>query len=50
MSVSFSVIFDSNVPPYGTLGGDNVSISWAQRKLDRLARANGLRSLNDFEI
>jgi hypothetical protein len=49
MGASFCVVFESEVPPHGTLGGDNLAVLNAHRKLDRLARANGLRSLNEFE-
>lgn len=49
MGASFCVIFESDVRPHGTLGGDNPAIAKAQKKLDRLAKSAGLRSLGDFE-
>src|SRR5687767_7918545 len=49
MGASFCVIFESDVPPRGTLGGDNPAVLKAQRKLDRVARDAGLRSLDEFE-
>src|SRR5688500_17363256 len=49
MGASFCVVFESDVPPHGTLGGDNPVLLKAQRKLDRVARDAGLRSLDEFE-
>jgi hypothetical protein len=49
MSVSFCVVFEADVPPHGTLGGDNVELVRAQAPLERLAQANGLRPLSQFE-
>ena len=49
MGASFCVIFESDVPPLGTLGGDNLAVLKSQRKLDRVARDAGLRSLDEFE-
>src|SRR3712207_5148756 len=49
MGASFCAIFEADVPPHGTLGGDNPAILKAQRKLDRVARDVGLRSLDEFE-
>jgi hypothetical protein len=49
MSVSFSTVFESAVPPYGTLGGDHLAILPARRRLDRLAADNGLTPLGAFE-
>jgi hypothetical protein len=49
MGASFCVIFESDVPRHGTLGGDNPTIEKAKKKLDRLAKSAGLRSLDEFE-
>lgn len=49
MGATFSVVFEADVPPHGTLGGDNPVLLRAQRKLDRIARDAGLRSLDEFE-
>lgn len=49
MSVTFSVVFETKVPRHGTLGGDNPALEKAQKQLDRVARAAGLRALSDFE-
>ncbi len=49
MGTSFCVVFESDVPSHGTLGGDHPTILRRQRALDRLARANGLTPLADFE-
>ncbi len=49
MSVSFCVVFESDVPPYGTLGADHLALVNRQRMLERLALENGLASLGSFE-
>lgn len=49
MSASFCAIFEAEVPPHGTLGGDNPTLLRLQRRLDRLARDAGLTPLGAFE-
>jgi hypothetical protein len=49
MSVSFCVVFEGEVPPYGTLGNDHNLLVRKQRNLDQLAEANGLTPLSQFE-
>jgi hypothetical protein len=48
MSVSFSVIFEADVPPHGTLG-DDTSLASRKEDMDRLAGEYGLTSLEAFE-
>jgi hypothetical protein len=49
MSTTFSTVFQSDVPPYGMLGGDHLALNRARDPLDRLATAAGLASLLAFE-
>ena len=49
MSVSFSVVFESEVPPHGSLGGDHVELAHHKEALDQLADENGLVPLSAFE-
>ena len=49
MGASFCVVFETEVPPHGTLGGDNPMLLRRQRKLDRLATGAGLTPLGAFE-
>jgi hypothetical protein len=49
MSTTFSAVFQSDVPPYGTLGGDHLALSRAREALDELATAAGLTSVLAFE-
>ena len=49
MSVSFSVVFESEVPPHGTLGADHVALARQKDTLDRVAGENGLIPLSAFE-
>ncbi|OWK35274.1 hypothetical protein [Fimbriiglobus ruber] len=49
MSTTFTPVFESKVPPYGTLGSDHPDLNRAQQRLDRLAVAGGLTPLSAFE-
>jgi hypothetical protein len=49
MSVSFSVVFESEVPPHGTLGADHGAVACHKEALDQLADENGLVPLGAFE-
>jgi hypothetical protein len=49
MSVSFSVVFESEVPPHGSLGADHVALARHKEALDQLAEENGLVPLSAFE-
>jgi hypothetical protein len=49
MSVSFSVVFESGVPPHGTLGADHGALARHKDALDQLADENGLVPLSAFE-
>ena len=49
MSVSFSVVFESEVPPHGSFGGDHVELARHKEALDQLADENGLVPLSAFE-
>jgi hypothetical protein len=49
MGASFCAVFEGDVPPHGTIGGDNPALLRHQRRLDRLARQNGLTPLSAFE-
>jgi hypothetical protein len=49
MSVSFSVVFESDVPPHGSLGADHVALARHKEVLDQLADENGLVPLSAFE-
>jgi hypothetical protein len=49
MSVSFSVVFESEVPPHGTLGADHGVLARHKEALDQLADENGLVPLGAFE-
>ncbi|CAN5590565.1 hypothetical protein BH11PLA2_BH11PLA2_42540 [soil metagenome] len=49
MSTTYTPVFESEVPPYGTLGSDHPDLNRAQRRLDRLAAAVGLTPLSAFE-
>lgn len=47
--MTFSAIFDSKVPPYGTLGRDHESLARFRDGLEELANQNDLTSLSTFE-
>lgn len=49
MSVSFCAVFETEVPPHGTIGGDHPVLLRRQRRLDRLATEAGLVPLGAFE-
>ena len=49
MSVSFSVVFEAEVSPHGTLGADHVALAQRKDALDVLACENGLVPLSAFE-
>jgi len=49
MGVTFSTVFESEAPPYHTLGGDHRALARVRERLDRLATQNGLKSLLAFE-
>ena len=49
MGASFCTVFEAEVPPRGTLGGDHPALLRRQRKLDRLAIDHGLTPLGAFE-
>ena len=49
MSTTFSTVFQSGVPPYGTLGSDHLAVNRARDQLERLAADAGLTSLLAFE-
>lgn len=49
MSTTFSTVFQSDVPPYGKLGGDNLALNHARISVDQLAVSAGLTSLLAFE-
>jgi hypothetical protein len=49
MSTTFSTVFRSGVPPYGTLGSDHLAVNRARDQLERLAADAGLTSLLAFE-
>ena len=48
MSVSFSVVFEADVPPYGIIGNDTLLANWKE-ELNQVAAENGLTSLDAFE-
>ncbi len=48
MGVSFCVVFRKKVPPYGTLGGDNMALARGYERLDKAAAARGLPTLEQF--
>lgn len=48
MGVAFCVVFKKAVKPHGTLGGDNMALAKGYEKLDKVAEANGLRTLDSF--
>ena len=48
MGVAFCVVFKKAVPPYRTLGGDNIALVSGYDKLDALAEKKGLRTLGSF--
>jgi hypothetical protein len=49
MGATFSTIFETEVSPYGTLGGDNRVVLDMREWLDRLAEKNSLTPLGAFE-
>ena len=49
MSTTFSVVFQTKVPPYGTLGGDHLVLNDVRKQLDQFAATRGLTSLLTFE-
>ena len=49
MGVTFSTVFESEAPPYRTLGADHRSLARVRESLDRLATQKGLTSLLAFE-
>ena len=49
MSTSFITVFESEVPPYRTVGDDNLALSDMRDQLDRLAVGIGLTPLAAFE-
>jgi hypothetical protein len=48
MGISFNVAFDKEVPPYGKLGGDHMTLGAGGERLDRVATARGLPTLRQF--
>jgi hypothetical protein len=49
MGASFCTVFESETPPYGTLGSDHRVLLDTRQRLDRLAADNGLTPLGHFE-
>jgi hypothetical protein len=49
MGATFSTVFESRIPRYGTLGSDHRALLDARERLDRLADDNDLTSLLEFE-
>ncbi len=49
MSTTFSTVFESDAPPYNTLGSDHLALCRARDRLDRLAKKAKLTSLLAFE-
>jgi hypothetical protein len=49
VGATFSAVFESEVPPFGTLGSDHPALSDQRERLDRLATTKGLTSLLAFE-
>ena len=48
MGVSFSVVFEADVPPYGIIGNDTLLAKWKE-ELNQVAAETGLTSLDAFE-
>ena len=48
MSVALCTVFKSEVPPHGTLGGDNTALAKGMARLDAVAAKNGLTTLQTF--
>ena len=48
MGVSFSVVFEADMPPYGILGDDTL-LAKRKEELNQVAADNGLTSLDAFE-
>jgi hypothetical protein len=44
------VAFDKDVPPYGTLGGDNMALGSDSARLDQLAHDHELPTLDQFVV
>jgi hypothetical protein len=49
MGATFTVVFESEVPPYGTLGADHPALFQKKDRLDRLVADKGLTPLGAFE-
>lgn len=49
MGASFCVVFETDVPPHGTLGADHAALLKRQQRLNRLAVKQGLTPLEAFE-
>ena len=48
MGASFCTVFEAEVAPHGTLGGDNTAVLRRMARLDRLAEDHGLTPLGAF--
>jgi hypothetical protein len=48
VGVSFNVAFNKKVPPYDKLGGDHMALGEGGERLDKVAAARGLATLNQF--
>jgi hypothetical protein len=48
MGVAFCVVFNKDVPPFGTLGADNMALAKGDENLDAVAQAKGMRTLGSF--
>ena len=49
MGASFCAVFEAEVAPHGTIGGDHPAILPRLRRLERVAAAGGLTPLGAFE-
>jgi hypothetical protein len=49
MGATFSTVFESEAPPYGTLGGDHRVLLRQRDRIGRLATESGLTPLGAFE-
>lgn len=48
MGISLCAVFDQEVPPHGTLGGDNLTLGGGLGRLDKVLAAAGLPMLGDY--
>ena len=48
MGISFNVAFNKKVPPHDKLGGDHMALGAGGERLDKVATARGLATLNQF--